>query len=46
MDERELHAIANKDLVVNALGYWPSFHDAHVLSAAGTDVRFGSTYFT
>lgn len=34
MDERELAPIVGKELVVDALGYWPSFHDAHVLAAA------------
>jgi hypothetical protein len=34
LDESKLPPVENGELLVNAMGYWPSFHDAHVLSAS------------
>lgn len=33
-DKSQSFQIGNKQLLVNAMGYWPSFHDANVLSAS------------
>lgn len=34
MDESAASLVANRELLVEAMGHWPSFHDAHVLSAS------------
>ncbi len=34
MDEGSLPPVRNCEFLVDALGFWPSFHDAHVLSAS------------
>lgn len=34
MDECSLPPVENRELLVEAMGAWPTFHDAHVLSAS------------
>lgn len=39
MDQNGLPPIVDRGLLVQAMGHWPSFHDAHVLSASHSGDR-------